>query len=391
MQASDFTTNSPGALRPVGAGLVGFVPIPVPRSLQLPPRLEILASEAERVIGRLGGMLHGGGSPLNPHLVGRPLLRREAIESSRIEGTFTTPEQLALLESEEGEPTDASDDTREVQSYLVALQWAMRELPRLPISQRMIRGIHERLMRGVRGDSEKPGEFRTIQNFIGTSQDPAKARFVPPPPDELPALLKDLEAFIHEPTEQRHYSRLIRLALMHYQFETIHPFQDGNGRVGRILIPVALCSEQPEDPPLYLSSYFEERRTDYYDLMLAVSQRGEFAAWIEFFLIGVRENTLACIDVANKLFALRQDYMARGQAERWPAPLFKLLDALFESPVLTIRRVEALTGVSTPTASDYIKRLEAAGTIFEATGKARNRRYLAPGILNAVHQRKPKA
>lgn len=388
MQAADFTSDSPGTLRPVGAGLDGFVPDPLPRGLALPPRLEILAGDAERVIGRLGGMLQGGGSPLNPHLVGRPLLRREAIESSRIEGTFTTPEQLALLDSEEDEVSEASPDTREVQNYLVALDWAMSELSRLPISQRMIRGIHERLMRGVRGDGERPGDFRTVQNFIGSSQNPAKARFVPPPAEELPRLLRDLEEFIHEPPAERQYSRLIRLALVHYQFETIHPFQDGNGRVGRILIPVSICSEQPDDPPLYLSSYFEERRTDYYDLMLSVSQRGAFADWIEFFLAGVRDSTLTSIDVANALFAIRQEYLAKAQAERWPAALLKVIDALFEAPVLTIRRVETLGQVSTPTASEYIKRLEAAGIVTEFTGKARNRKYMASRLLTAVHQRK---
>jgi Fic family protein len=391
MQASDFTDDCPGLLRSVGAGLDAFVPDPVPRRLLLPPRLEILASEAERLIGRFGGMLHGGGSPLNPHLVGRPLLRREAIESSRIEGTFTTPEQLALLDSEDGEVSEASDDTREVQNYLLALDWAMQELPRLPISQRMIRGIHERLMRGVRGDRERPGDFRTVQNFIGRSQNPAKARFVPPPVEELPRLLKDLEEFIHEPAAERQYSRLIRLALVHFQFETIHPFQDGNGRVGRILIPLLICSEQPDDPPLYLSPYFEARRNDYYDSMLAVSQRGAFADWIEFFLTGVQDSTLASIEVANALFVIRQEYLTKAQSKRWPGGLLKVIDALFEAPVLTIRRVETLAEVSTPTASDYLKRLEAADIVSEVTGKARNRKYMAVRLLNAVHRRKPKA
>lgn len=385
MEASDFTGDFPGKLVPLEGNLQAFVPCDLPSFLHLPPGVHILGNEAERAIGRLGGLLYGAGSPVNPHLVGRPLQRREAIESSRIEGTFTTPEQLVLLDAEDDAGTEPTSDTQEVQNYIRALDWGMQALDTLPISQRLIREVHARLMRGVRGEQQRPGEFRNVQNFIGRSQDPREARFVPPPVGELPRLLTNLERYVHIPPEERELSRLVRLALIHYQFETIHPFRDGNGRVGRILIPLLIKSEEPNDPPLYLSAYFEQRRQQYYDLLLAVSQRGAFAEWIEFFLLGVKQSAEESIHLTRRLLELRQTYLDRAHQERWPAPTHKLIDCLFESPILTIRRAEQLTEVSTPTASAHLKRLEDADIIEEYTGRARNRKFLARGILQAVH------
>jgi len=225
MQVSAFTGFFPGKLVPLPGGLQAFVPDPLPQALNLPPRLLIQANEAERAIGRLGGLLVGGGNPLSAHLVARPLQQREAIESSRIEGTFTTPEQLVLFEADGDDETETAQhaDTREVQNYSVALEWALAQLDALPVSARLIRGIHERLLRGVRGGEQQPGEFRNVQNFIGSSQDPHQARFVPPPPERVPELITGLERYIHTEPEQRSLVRLARLALVHYQFETIPP------------------------------------------------------------------------------------------------------------------------------------------------------------------------
>lgn len=388
MQASDFADVFPGSLTRVDGGLQAFVPDPLPESLELPSRVLIQASDAERAVGRLGGLLVGGGNPLHPNLVARPLIRREAIESSRIEGTFTTPEQLILFE-EEGEAEDgdraAEADTREVQNYLVALDWALAELPTLPICARMMLGIHERLMRGVRGGDQQPGQFRNIQNYIGRSADPREARFVPPPPERVPGLIADLEHYIHSPREQQGLVRLIRLALIHYQFETIHPFRDGNGRVGRILIPLLLKSEDGNDPPLYLSAFFEKRRREYYDLMLAVSQRGAFVDWIEFFLTAITESAESAVALAQRLFKLRTTYHQLAQDKKWPAACIVLIDSLFAHPMLTIKRVEALTSVTTPTASAHLRKLEEAGMVEEYTGRQRNRKYLASALLRAIH------
>jgi Fic family protein len=258
-------------------------------------------------------------------------------------------------------------------------------MKRLPISARLIRGIHERLLRDVRGADQYPGEFRTIQNFIGRSQDPHEARFVPPPPGRVVDLIADLERYIHRPLEERRLARLARLALIHYQFETIHPFRDGNGRVGRILIPLLLQQDDPSDPPLYLSAFFERHRQQYYDLMLAVSQRGAYAKWIGFFLEAVVESAQSSVELAHRLIALRATYYRVAQEKRWPAACLVLIDALFEHPVLTIKRVEERISVTTPTASAHLKKLEEAGMITEFTGRQRSRKYLALELLRLTH------
>lgn len=390
MQASDFIESFPGELRPIRGGLLAFIPQPLPEALALSPRLLIQASEAERAIGRLGGLLVGGGKRLSHHWLTRPLQRREAIESSRIEGTFTTPEQLVLFEAEpdeDGDEMPTRAETREVQNYVFALDWALRQLDTLPISSRLMRGIHERLLAGVRGGDQQPGEFRNVQNFIGNSQDPHQARFVPPPPELVPGLIADLERYIHLHPEQRSLVRLIRLALVHYQFESIHPFRDGNGRVGRILIPLLLKMDDPADPPLYLSAIFEQHRREYYDLLLAVSQRGAFSQWIEFFLAAIHESAQEAVELAGRLFQLRTTYHQIARDKKWPATCLVLIDALFERPLLTIKRVEELTQVTTPTASAHLKKLEEAGIVQEYTGRPRNRKYLAQDLLRTVHDR----
>jgi Fic family protein len=206
-------------------------------------------------------------------------------------------------------------------------------MKRLPIGSRLIRGIHERLLQDMRGTDQHPGEFRTIQNFVGRSQDPREARFVPPPPGRVPELIADLERYIHLPSEERRIARLARLALVHYQFETIHPFRDGNGRVGRIVVSSAHNS----------------------------------------------------VELAGRLVALRVAYHQTAQDKRWPSACLALIDALFEHPVLTIRQVEQRVGVTTPTASAHLKKLEDAGMIGEFTGRQRNRRYLALELLRLTH------
>lgn len=386
MKHSDFTGDFPGRLVPAGGELFAFVPDPLPRTFDLPPRLQVRAAEAEKAIGRLAGLLTGGGSPLSHHLVTRPLQRREAIESSRIEGTFTTPEQLALFEDDETEVVDDRDQTREVQNYVVALDWALSQLGSLPVSARLIRGVHERLLLGVRGGDQQPGEFRGVQNFIGSSDNPRDARFVPPPPALVPDLIADLERYVHLPEEDRLLLRLVRIALVHYQFEAIHPFCDGNGRVGRILIPLLLKTDDPHDPPLFLSTFFERHRSDYYDLLLGVSQRRAFVEWIEFFLSAVVDSATMSIALANRLLALRKAYHETAVAKGWPSACFRLIDELFEKPSLTIRRVEVLADVTTPTASSYLKKLEEAGIVREFTGRARNRIYVAKDLLRTIHE-----
>lgn len=387
MEPSDFQGDFPGRLVPIDGGYFAFDPAPLPRELPLGSVTYTLLGEAENALGRLGGLL--GATPLSPHLVSAPLRRREAIESSRIEGTFTTPEELVLLDAaiDDDAGRAATPDAREVHNYLVALDYGLGRLAELPVSQRMMRELHERLMEGVRGHKERPGQFRDIQNFIGRTQNVGEARFVPPPPDKLPQRLRELEEYIHLSNEERDITpRLVRLALVHYQFETIHPFRDGNGRVGRLLIPLLLKSEDPDGPPLYLSSYFERHRSKYYDLMLAVSQRGAFEDWVQFFLTGIRESARESIETTLALLELREKYYALLQDTRAPAALLKVIDHLFQVPVLTIARVESIEGTSTPTASAHVKRLVQLGIVREATGRQRNQRFFAMDLIRLIHK-----
>jgi Fic family protein len=237
-------------------------------------------------------------------------------------------------------------------------------------------------MHGVRGGSERPGELRTSQNFIGHAADTVRtARFVPPPPSALASLLDDLERYLNDDPSAGS-PLLVRLAVAHYQFETIHPFRDGNGRVGRLLIPLMLTQHKKLDPPtLYLSAYFEKHRSDYVDLMLRVGQRGEWLAWIEFFLDAVAESAREACGRATKLLALRDQYHARLHKARSPALLLKLADSLFVVPSTTIQRTTELLCVTKATASANIGKLVDAGILQEVTGRKKNQRFLAPEIL----------
>src|SRR5437870_2723602 len=272
-------TNIPG--RKVSQGSYSaFVPSPLPPELNWTPRLIGLLSDADRLIGRLAG--EGGRLP-NPHVLIRPFVQREAVLSSKIEGTQATLGEL--LASEAGAVVERSpEDLREVSNYVIALEHGIARLKRLPIGVRLIRELHEKLMRNVRGQHATPGHFRKIQNWIGLpGSTPATAAYVPPPPREVRSCLLSWEKFVSESD----LPPLVTIALAHYQFEAIHPFRDGNGRVGRLLITLFLVRRQLLPAPLlYLSAFFEASRRDYYDGLRGVSERGAWNDWVEYFLLG---------------------------------------------------------------------------------------------------------
>lgn len=360
---------------------MAFVPLPAPRSLSLDgPTIRTLA-RAEHRLGALAGASRG--LP-NPYLVGAPLLRREAILSSRIEETIATPEQIALVELG-AEPRTV--DEREVGNFVRATEHALAHVQAgEPITSRLLLDTHRILLTGVRGERERPGEFRTAQNFIGSSSDIHAARFVPPPHLELPSLLTDLERFVNE--DVRAMPLLVRIAIAHYQFETIHPFRDGNGRIGRLLIMLMLVREALLPGPLLpISSAFEHRRGTYNDRLLAVSVSGEWTGWLRFFLESVAETADEALRLVETLDALRAAWYSRFQSARSSALLLKLVDSLFVRPATSIGETTKLLGVTPASASANIAKLVDAGILREITGRTRDRVYLAQAIIDVVSDR----
>lgn len=360
-------------------GYWAFVPHPLPPTLSWTEELVRALSEADRALGELAGL---GKSLLNPHLLIRPFVRREAVLSSRIEGTQASLADVYAFEAALAPAAGSPPDVQEVVNYVAALELGLQRLATLPLSLRLIRELHARLMQGVRGDFQTPGEFRRSQNWIGPPGALLRdATFVPPPVSELMDALGALEHYLHASDA---LPPLVRLGLIHYQFEAIHPFLDGNGRVGRLLITLLLCAwDLLPQPLLYLSAYFEQNRQTYYELLLAVSQRAAWEAWLAFFLRGVASQARNAVQRAGHLQALRESYRTQLQAVR-PARLLQAVDLLFVQPILTTRQVEAALALDFATAQRYVDQLVAAGLLREITGKARNRIYRADEVLAAL-------
>jgi Fic family protein len=379
LKPSDFSSKSPGRLVQTTEGALAFVPDPLPRCLDLDPTTARLLAKAENALGRLAGTT---GRLMNPFLVGSPLLRREAILSSRIEGIITTPEELVLLEVG-GAPASGHQDTQEVLNYVYAMRYGLRRLDELPVSLRLIREIHGELLRGVRGERERPGEFRDIQNFVGNKGESIHAaRFVPPPVREMTVALDDLERYLHREPSKDDPPLLVELALVHYQFETIHPFRDSNGRIGRLLIPLLLCSRgHMRDPLLYLSSFFERHREQYMDSLLRVSWTGEWLTWVQFFLQAVIECAEEAVQQAEGLLALRDRYHQQFQSARSSALLQKLVDEIFQSPAIGISQAAKLLKVTPAAAAHNLRKLQEAGVLSETTGRKRGKVFIAREVM----------
>lgn len=394
MQATDFSANSPGGLVPTVEGARAFVPAGLPRTIPLGGTTLHLLGWAEHALGELSGVT---ARLVNPYLLGSPLLRREAISSSRMEGTYATAEQLAMFEAG-SPPADErqQSDTREVLNYVEAMRLGVEQLRKIPISLRLICIVHARLLKGVRGESQQPGEFRTSQNYIGRRSEGIQgARFVPPPVPEMQQALGELEKYLHvaphglpdpgaepDPTLS---PLLIRLALAHYQFETIHPFRDGNGRVGRLLIPLLLISHgRLREPLLYMSGYFERHRDAYNDHMLRVSQTGDWQPWLDFFLRGVVESARESVELAGTLLALRDTWQRHFHSARSSALLLKLIDRLFQTPSITLGRAAQVLKVTAAAASYNVSKLVEAGILVERTGRKRDQVFVAMDIVRIV-------
>jgi Fic family protein len=299
--------------------------------------------------------------------------------SSRIEGARAGLSDV-LLDEVEARPEHEPADVREVRNYVAALEYGIARLRELPLSLRLVRAIHARLMEGVRGEHGTPGEFRRTQNWIGPpGSNPVTAPYVPPPAPEMAKLLDNWERFLHE---RQTMPDLVQCAVMHEQFEAIHPFIDGNGRVGRLLVVLFLKErERLSEPLLYLSAYIERRRQEYYDLLQRVRTHGDWEAWIHFFLVGVTETATAAVRQAGQLMDLREAF--RAHLSQRPKAL-ALVDHLFINPYVTVARAAQLLEVSNETARQAVQVLEESEIVTEVTGRRWGRLYLSAPILNAI-------
>lgn len=388
MNIERFRQSTAGRLMRVGQGSAAywaFVPNPLPPQIPLND-MELLRalSDADRAIGELAGLSR---NIPNPQLLIRPFIRREAVLSSRIEGTQTgiaglyeyEARQLSLPTFDSSKP---EEDAREVLNYVKALEHGLERLNTLPISLRLLREMHALLLKGVRGERAYPGEFRTSQNWIGGATINS-AEFVPPPPTEIHGLLDNLEKYIHLPHD---YPPLVRLAIIHQQFETIHPFVDGNGRAGRLLISLLLSYWNLLPLPLlYLSEFFERNRQTYYDLLRAVSEEGAWKEWTLFFLQGVAEQAKDAVERAKRLQELQLEWYHRLREAKAATSLLTLVDSLFHSPFLTIPQTQRLLNVQTyHTARTAVQKLADLGILEQRGNEKYGKVYAAHELLDLI-------
>lgn len=375
MIKEDFADSKRVRLVKATGGYWAVAPEPLSTQLAYSPDLAAHLSLADQAIGNLNGICY---RLPNPHLLAGAYIRREAELSSRIEGTQSTVSDIYLFELEpEAVPDNA--DVREVGNCVHALNYGLSRRNELPLSLRLIRELHEKLMAGVRGTDKTPGEFRTSQNWIG-GRTPGDARFVPPPVDEMRAALDDFEKFLYRP-DPTHIPVLLECAMIHYQFEAIHPFLDGNGRVGRLLITLlAIERNCLSHPLLYLSAYFMQNRDEYYDRLMEVSQTGEWENWFRFFLNGIIEQSTDAIRRAGRILDLHSKYVNLNVTPT----ARRVVDLLFTNPFMTIKRAAEKIGVTHGPAATAVRQLEDIGILRPFPPlRERGQLYIARELLDA--------
>lgn len=384
MQKEEFTEAMPGKLVPLPYGppdiQIAFVPDPLPPKWSWPDRLWKLLLDARTRLSSLDGT---GKHLPDPGILLRPLQSREAQLSSQLEGTITNPQQQALFEADPRYPISAGDPSnamREVFNYAKALRLRLDGTQDLPLSLRLIRQLHEILMEGVRGSDQQPGEFRKIQNQIGRP-----ARYVPPPPQLLPETLDAFEKYLH--ANEINFDPLVRAFLAHYQFEAIHPFADGNGRVGRLLLSLMIaewCNLSSQW--LYMSAFFEKNKRQYMDLLLGVSTHGAWDLWIQFCLEGVISQALDTQKRCDRLLKAHHEYDERlkGGSVR----LARVVESLFKTPVISVKTYRKQFGITYPTARSDLKKLHSLG-IIEPLKNMNYIAYYCPTIFNSTYDDVP--
>jgi Fic family protein len=380
MKPEDFKTTAAGDVIQSRKGYWAFIPDPLPPSMRWSSSLISAVGTAERALGKLDSL---ASTLPSPHILVRPFVRREAVLSSRIEGTRASLNDIYIYDATQLSYLESTTDVREVHNYIKAMDYGIERLSSLPVSLRLIREMHAVLMGGVRGEHLTPGEFRRSQNWIGPPGSTLEsARFVPPPVDEMHKALDELEKFIHASSD---LPRIVQAALIHYQFEAIHPFLDGNGRIGRLLI-ILLITEWGllSHPWLYLSAYFEAYRKEYYDHLLTVSKTGAWDAWLDFFLKGIHVQSEDAVAQIQLLQQTRHTYNELVKNERAVDRLMQAIDVLLERPILSIRQLEGAMDIPYRSAQRYIEKLEQLGILREVTGRTRNRVYQANVILSIL-------
>ena len=381
MNPKDFTAKGVGRAIQATGGYWAFVPAPLPPQLAYDAELVTLISRADAALSELSGV---GRILPNPHLLIAPWMAREAVLSSRIEGTRTSISDV-LIDKVGGERVGAKPpgDLGEVRNYIVALEHGMQRLPKLPLSLRLIREIHAKLMKGVRGDKATPGEFRRSQNWIGAEgSTPTTASYVPPPVTQMHECLNDWEKFLHQ---RNAMPDLVQCALMHEQFEAIHPFLDGNGRVGRLLITLFLKERgRLSQPLLYLSDYIDKHRGDYYELLQRVRTRGDWDSWLRYFINGVQVTAADAVKRTTHVIEMREDFRKRvGDKVRALA----LVDQLFTNPYVTVAHAMKALDVTYPTALKVIDLLVERKLIQRFGERRWGKLYVCKPVLEAIEQK----
>ena len=370
-------------------GYQSFIPAPLPPD---PPvqieRLQSLLSQADRALGRLDGSIE---TLPNPDLFVYMYVRKEAVLSSQIEGTQSSLHDLLTAEAKILAP-DRPKDVDELINHVHAMNYGLKHLDQTPFSMRLIRAIHAELLQGVRGSKLTPGELRTSQNWIGPGGCRLnEATFVPPPPHEVGPQLSDLEKFYHADTD---LPLLIKIGLAHAQFETIHPFLDGNGRVGRLLISFMLCEREVLlKPVLYLSHYFKKHQQQYYAELQSVRDAGTWEQWLSFFLHGVIEVSKEATKTARDIIQLREKHreLITAKVGRAAGNGHRVLEYLYDHPIISVPEIRDLIGTTYPTASSLVRRLTETGILHEMTGQTRNRKFIYQRYIDLFQDVAPEA
>lgn len=362
-------------------GYRAFIPNPLPPdpAVVVGPDMQTLLSQADRALGRLDGSIQ---TLPHPDLFVFMYVRKEAVLSSQIEGTQSSLQDVLAAEAKILAP-DRPRDVDEVVNYIRAMNHGLERLNELPVSVRLIREIHAELLREVRGQHLTPGEIRTSQNWIGPGGCLlSEATFVPPPPHEVARLLGELESFLHSDPP---LPMLIRIGLAHAQFESIHPFLDGNGRVGRLLIAFLLCEREILlKPVLYLSHYFKQHRQEYYDQLQSVRDRGTWEEWLTFFLRGVVEVSKQATETARRILLLRETHRSTitDQFGRAAGNGHRVMEHLYEHPIVSVNEVRERTGTTYSAANELVRKFVTSGILHEITGQARNRKFMYQSYID---------